>query len=210
MSGLQVYQAGGQGVVTAQFPPVQSPRDPTTSDKVGTDGAPYNLLRQWINTTSQNTFIYLGGGLWVQFATSAGDVLSVIGTANQITATNVAGNVTLTIPSTFTSPGSVTATLGNITATNGNLSLGTAGNKINIATGTNASVGTSGAMTAGSVVVNTTAITANSLVFFATNALGTVTVPQAYRVSARTPGTSFTIQSQDATDTSTVNYLIIN
>jgi len=96
------------------------------------------------------------------------------------------------------------------TVITGDLTLATVGGKINIATGTNASVGTSGAMIAGSVVVPTTAITANSLVFFTTNVLGTVTAPQAYRVSARTPGVSFTIQSQSVTDTSTVNYWIIN
>ena len=85
-----------------------------------------------------------------------------------------------------------------------------AGTKVSVTTGVNASAGTSAAMTAGSVIVSTTAITANSLVFFTTNALGTITVPQAYRVSARTPGVSFTIQSSSATDTSTVDYWIIN
>ncbi len=121
---------------------------------------------------------------------------------------NATGNTAVT--GSLTASTTLTATLGAITATNGNLVLGTAGNKITIATGANASAGTTGALTAGAIVVSTTAITANSLVFFATHTLGTVTVPQAYRVSARTPGTSFTIQSQDATDTSTVDWVIIN
>jgi hypothetical protein len=183
----------------------------------------YPIGKRWIFVgdseyvlISQSTSNGVTTSNWVQGASRTGNIVSVTGTANQITDSTTAGAVTLSTPATFVAPGSIaatttlTATLGDITATNGNLTLGTAGNKINITTGTNGSAGTSGAMTAGSVVVNTTAITANSLVFFATHTLGTVTVPQAYRVSARTPGTSFTIQSQSATDTSTVDYWIIN
>lgn len=107
---------------------------------------------------------------------------------------------------------SITATTGDITATEGNLVLDGADSKINIDVGTpaTASAGTSAALVGGTLVVNTTSITANSLVFFTTNTLGTVTAPQAYYVSARVPGTSFTITSADVTDTSTVNYWIIN
>lgn len=98
---------------------------------------------------------------------------------------------------------------GNVSI-NGNLSLTTAGNKINIATGTNASVGTSSAMTAGTIVVNTTAVTANSIIFVSYNTLagttGSVSAPSASRV----PGTSFTITSSSNTDTSTVNWWIVN
>ncbi len=121
-----------------------------------------------------------------------------------------AGNVSAS--GTVTGGTGVTATTGNLTATAGNLALNGVSSKINIdaAAPATASVGTTAALTAGAIVVSTTAITASSLVFFSTNTLGTVTVPQAYRVSAITPGVSFTIQSQDATDTSTVNYWIIN
>lgn len=187
--------------------PVLAARAPQTTDII-----PEGAL--FIDTSVTPNVIYtsLGNGT---FATG-GTGLSVTGTANQITANTVSTVATLSIPTTFIAPGSIasttslTATLGNITATNGNLTLGTAGNKINVTTGANASAGTTGALTAGAIVVSTTAVTANSLVFFTTNALGTVTVPQSYRVSARTPGTSFTIQSQDATDTSTVNWWLIN
>jgi hypothetical protein len=83
-------------------------------------------------------------------------------------------------------------------------------NKLHVTTGTDASCGTSAAMTTGSVTVATTAITANSQVHLTPNTLGTVTKPQALYVSARTAGTSFTITSADATDTSTVDWLIVN
>jgi tartrate dehydratase beta subunit/fumarate hydratase class I family protein len=141
---------------------------------------------------------------------------SILGTAGQITATAIAGSNTLSIPDPFVAPGSITATtsltatLGAITATNGNLVLGTAGNKITIATGANSSTGTSGALVAGAGTVLTSAVTANSKVFFSTHALGTVTVPQSYYVSARTPGVSFAIASSSASDTSTVDWWLIN
>ena len=110
---------------------------------------------------------------WVQLSDANGGILSVLGTANQITATDAAGVITLTTPAAFIAPGSIaatttlTATLGAITATNGNLSLATAGNKLLIATGANASVGVSAALDGASpsqLVVATTAVTASSLI----------------------------------------------
>jgi hypothetical protein len=132
----------------------------------------------------------------------------ITATTGNITAS--AGNVSAS--GTVTGGTGVIATTGNLTATAGNLALNGATSKVNINAGTaaSASVGTTAALTGGAIIVSTTAITASSLVFFSTNTLGTVTVPQAYRVSARTAGVSFTIQSQNATDTSTVNYWIIN
>ena len=104
----------------------------------------------------------------------------------------------------------LTATLGNITATNGNVVLGTAGNKLVIPTAANSSAGTTAALTGGTIVVSNSAVTANSKFFFTTNTLGTVTIPSAYYCSARTPGVNFTIVSNQATDTSTVDFVFIN
>jgi|SRR5579872_511713 len=103
-------------------------------------------------------------------------------------------------------------TSGNYSVLNGNFNLDVAGNKLNIKTGTNASVGTSGAMTAGTVTVSTTAVTASSLFFFATHTLGTITLPASYYVDRASivPGVSFIITSNQVTDTSTVDYWIIN
>lgn len=129
---------------------------------------------------------------------------AVIAPGSLTTTTTLAAGTTLTAGTT------ITATLGAITATNGNLVLGHAGNKILITTGTNASAGTTAAMTSGSIVVSTSAVTANSLIFMTANTLGTVTAPSAFYVSARTAGTSFTITASQATDTSTVNWFLIN
>jgi hypothetical protein len=90
----------------------------------------------------------------------------------------------------------------------GNLTLGVAGNKINIATGSNASLGVSGAMTAGTITISTTAVTASSKIFL------TAVTPGGTQgflsVGTIVAGTSFVINSSSATDTSTVNWWIVN
>lgn len=151
---------------------------------------------------------------WIQLAGSSGAINSIVGTANQITASTVAGVTTLSIPAAFTAPGSitatttVTATLGAITATNGNLVLGTAGNKIVIATGSNASVGTSGAMsgTPGAVTVATTASSATAKIFYSRATTGGT--PGQVSITAQ-DGTGFTLTST-GNETSTFNWWIIN
>lgn len=88
----------------------------------------------------------------------------------------------------------------------GNIRLGAAGNKINIKSGANASIG-SATLVAGTVTVNTTAISANSIVFLTRTTSGGTVGTLDYTVSA---GVSFTINSSSATDTSTVGYIIID
>ncbi len=90
----------------------------------------------------------------------------------------------------------------------GNIELVTAGNKIKIATGSNASAGVSGAMTAGTITISTTAVTASSLIYLTHASVGgTVGV---LSVGTITAGTSFVINSSNAADTSTVNWWIVN
>ena len=103
---------------------------------------------------------------------------------------------------------SMTATLGNITATNGNIVLNTAGNKLVIATGSNASVGTSGAMTGtpGAITVATTASSATAKIFYSRNATGGT--PGQVSITAQ-DGTGFTLTST-GNETSTFNWWIIN
>lgn len=129
---------------------------------------------------------------WQPFAISGG-TSNVLGTANQITATTAAGVTTLSLPSAVTMPGSLSMT-----------------GKFNLSTGANSSTGVSGAMTAGAVTVANTSVTASSKILAYPAVLGTVTRPQGYYISAIVAGTSFTITSQDATDTSTWNYAIFN
>lgn len=136
-------------------------------------------------------YMYAGAGSWVEFASGSGAVVSVLGTANQITVTTVAGVATVSLPAAITAPGSltttttlaagtalssgttitagtsITATLGNITATNGNIVRGTAGNKdvyTSVATTTTAGANSAGTVTlvSGTATIATTAVTASS------------------------------------------------
>lgn len=94
----------------------------------------------------------------------------------------------------------------------GNLELLVAGNKLKIATGSNASAGQSGAMTAGTITVNTTAVTANSIILLTgveTSGAGCAVCGD-LSVGTITAGTSFVINSSSVTDVRAVNWLIIN
>ena len=116
---------------------------------------------------------------------------------------------------TVTAQGNVTSVAGNVVATNGNLVITattTVGNgKLNVpATGANAIVGTSAALSGnpGTVTVATTAVTASSKIFLTYASAGGT---QGFlRISAIVAGTSFTITSSSGTDTSTVNWFIVN
>ena len=59
-------------------------------------------------------------------------------------------------------------------------------------------------LSGGAVVVANTSVTATSRILLSIQSLGTVSVPKAIGVTARTAGTSFTITSADATDTSVI------
>jgi len=188
MSGTQVYQVGGQGTATIPYPPVQSPRDPTTSDVVGANGSPYNLLQQWINTLTDSIWTYTGAGVWVLTELSSGAVLTlsdtsgtlilptaggniqIAGTANQITSTAGTNKDTLSIPSTFIAPGTIaatttvtagtgiTSTLGNIVASAGNISA-TLGS---VSAGTSVTAGTTLTATLGNITATNGNIVKNT------------------------------------------------
>ena len=98
----------------------------------------------------------------------------------------------------------------------GNLSLNTAGNKIKIATGTNASIGTA-TLSAGTVTVSTTAVTSSSQIIVCYNTpSGTLASGLSAPSASIVNGTSFVINSLttaglvNTLDNSTVRYWIIN
>lgn len=94
----------------------------------------------------------------------------------------------------------------NTFVTEGDLIVDVAGKGLNVREGANARMGLA-TLAAGTVVVSTTAVTANSRIFLTEQSTGGT--PGAVRVSARTAGTSFTITSTSGTDTSTVAWLIV-
>lgn len=227
--GTGAFAATAAGTAGQLFVSAGASADPTwtTATFPTAAGATGTILRSngtgWVASTDTYPNTVVAGDILIATATNVigsladvavGQVLvsGGVGVAPAYSASpSVTGSVTAATGLIATT-GGVLASAGNLTATLGNLVLNGAASKVtvNVGTAATASAGTTAALTGGAIVVSTTAITASSLVFFATNTLGTVAVPQAYRVSARTPGVSFTIQSQDATDTSTVNYWIIN
>lgn len=88
----------------------------------------------------------------------------------------------------------------------GSLVVTNAGKGLSIKEGSNAKMGTS-ALTAGSVVVSNTSVTATSRIFLTSQVDGGT--PGFVRVSTRTAGTSFTITSSSSTDTSTIAWMLV-
>ncbi len=224
--------AGGQ-----PMPMVIAARAPSnTTDKQYPAGYLWLSSKDMFLVGPGGVITYGDGSLYYQAGNAAGvpswtiisdgsSIVSINGTTNQITVTNNAGVVTLSIPVAFVAPGSITATLGNITATNGNIVRGTAGNKdvyTSVATTIAAGANSAGTVTlvAGEAVVSTTAVTAASQIRLyrqgvgATGAaaLGIVTI------LTRSAGVSFTIRSvqpadataAQATDVSVIGWEIVN
>lgn len=184
----------GQAIMYENPLNVVAKRAPTSADKKEV-GTLWYYPTDINNNTVGNAYVnVLNSGSWQQLAFQGG--------ANTFSS--------LTVTGAITAGTGITTTTGNLTATNGNVVLSTAGNKLSIATGANASIGTSAAMVAGTITVNTTAVTASSLIFLTVNTpggtQGVLSAPSASIVA----GTSFVINSSNAADTSTVNYWIIN
>lgn len=85
----------------------------------------------------------------------------------------------------------------------------TFGDKINITTGSNASVGTA-TLVAGTVTVSTTAVTSSSKIFLTDATTGALTNIGTPTVGTIVNGTSFVINSSNILDTSNINWFIIN
>lgn len=228
MSAFLDYSTAG---ATARNPlPMKVARDPTTSDVIAPGGEPMNVGRIWVNSITKAIFIYAGGGTWdnVSGGSETFTALTVNGPSMLLGTNTLTGTTNInTTGSAVTSIGTggtgavnignatgntaVTGTLtasGNISATNGNLSLLTAGNKVVIATGANASVGISGAMSGspGAVTVATTASSTTALIFYSRKTTGGT--PGQVSITAQ-DGTGFTLTST-GNETSTFNWWIIN
>jgi len=168
-----------------------------TSNEITTIGSGHTI------TFSLPSSVIAPGSLASTTSMTVGNHLIVTTGGVTVTAGNIA-----TSAGSITSATTLTATSGAITATNGNLVLGHAGNKLSIATGSNASIGTA-TLASGVFEVATTAVDSSSLIFVSYNVCASANAC-ALEASYTSSG-HFTITSQDLTDsTSTVNWLIIN
>lgn len=139
---------------------------------------------------------------------ASGNISATLGSVDA--GTSVTAGTTITAGTGITSTlGDITASAGNLVATLGNLNLNGAASKININAGTaaSASVGTSAAMIGGVVTITSTAITASSKIQYSRRTLGTAMGNISITAQA---GGSVELTSDEATETSTFDYLIIN
>jgi hypothetical protein len=117
---------------------------------------------------------------------------------------NATGGIAVTGATTITGALGVT---GDVTVTSGNLITATAGKGLKVKTGSNAKAGTA-TLVAGTVSVSNTSVLATSCVVVCPGVAGG-TPGQVY-VTSITAATGFVITSTSATDTSTVNWVIID
>jgi len=102
---FQVYGIG-QALIPVLPPPLPFENPPTSNQ------TNYEIGQLVFSPPKSPTafFLYGGGGNWVEIATGTGAILSVTGTANQISAVTTAGNVVLSLigpytPATYTAHG---------------------------------------------------------------------------------------------------------
>lgn len=215
------YYGGGQVINPANVKKtVGAPSTKLTQDLLGTfavDNAASNIYALVSKSGGVDTWSLIGsstGSLQSIItqsgtATATAGALTINGATNQITTSASGSTITLSLSGTLLTPGDLEVGSGNLIITLGDLNIQQTGSKINISTGTNASVGTSAAMsgTPGTVTVATTAVSSGSTIFYnrktAGGTLGEVSI------TSQTASTGFILTS-DANETSTFNWWIIN
>jgi len=213
MSGTanQITTTGGLNSLTFSIPSAFTAPGSITSTTSITSGT----------TVVSTTTMTAGTGL----TATTGNIVATAGAVNAGTTMTAGTGITATTGNIVATAGAVnagtsmTATLGNITATNGNLVLGTAGNKLSITSGANASVGQT-LLVNGTVTVANTAVTTNSLIQLTRAGIGTTGANDLGMLTVGTivNGVSFVINSLSVTDAtaiqaddqSSVNWIIIN
>lgn len=166
---------------------------------------------QSISVTSSTGTVTTIVGADITAGASGGTVTSIIGARinapaiTTITPTNAYG-LYLGAVSGATNNWSIYSAGGDVQIMAGDVIIGTAGKGLKIKTGSNATAGVS-TLSGGTLVVSNTKVTANSIILLTCQTPGGT--PGHLRVSARTPGTSFTILSSSGTDTSDVGWVII-
>lgn len=159
------------------------------------------------DTTAWASFQFdLGGTGLAGLALGAGgsstrDLFLYRSAANTLNVATAAGNSSGTLNAGIINGG------GNLTITSGDISIATAGKGIKIKSGSNARIGT-GTLTAGTVTIANTSVTANTRVFLTDTSSSTTNVGS-LTVSAISAGTSFTVTSTLALDVSTFNWMLV-
>lgn len=152
------------------------------------------------NTTNNPGFTFLGNGSTTHTGSVQASRFTVAG--------STVGSNSIYLPGTNRLGFSTNSQYRGEFDASGQFIIGSLGQGLSVKEGSNAKMGLA-TLSGGTVVVSTTAVTANSRIFLTAQSLGTVAVPSGYGVSARTAGTSFTILASAPTDTSTVAWMIV-
>jgi peptidoglycan/xylan/chitin deacetylase (PgdA/CDA1 family) len=175
--------------------------DPTAWGRAGTGG---NML---IDSGTGGSYITLkgfGAKLLTQDGSNTVTVMTRSGTPEGANPGQPVGSLALR---TDGSPAAGVAFVKEVGATSSGWSAVQTRTGVYVKEGANARQGVA-TLVGGTATVANTSVTANSRIFLTTQALGTVTTPKTVAVTARIAGTSFTITSEDATDTSVVAFQI--
>lgn len=148
----------------------------------------------WANDTQELSVANPGSTGWLNIAKTTGN----FNPTNNLT---VGGNLGFTGSSAFMAGGASSVLLSS-----GDMDVNSAGRGFRANEGANGKQGTIAAMTAGSIAVSNTSVTANSRIYPMRGAGGTN--PGAWFVSAQTAGTGFTVTSTNAADTGTGWFVI--
>lgn len=211
-NGTAKLSIAANGAVTNTITSASSTPETAETWKISDDVTGKLIITN--GTSSDNVFIP-----WIQ-ATSSGTNLAAIlsGEITTDTGTNpavmldgrlaaggaVATRPLLVIANNGTTKISVAAG-GSMTLTGGSLILGTAGQGIQIKSGTNARAGTA-TLVGGTVTVSNTSVTANTVVRYWLKTAGGTVGSYTYTTSA---GTGFTITSSSGSDTSTLDWELV-
>lgn len=116
--------------------PFISPASPAPTNVIGPNG-PFKIGQRWVNSATNQTWTLTSlqaasGSVTATWTAEGGisvsGVTSVTGTTNQVTASPTTGSVTVSLPSTIVTPGSLTVSTGGFRVNGGNASiLGTDG-----------------------------------------------------------------------------------
>jgi hypothetical protein len=168
----------------------------------------------WISSSSSGNFLWYNNAGDFQLQVGSGNSAGTSFSPTKVWGVKAAsGNITQPFGTYALGSGSDATDKLEVT---GNISLMTAGNKIKIATGSNASIGTA-TLSSGTVTINTTAVSSSSLIFVVYNTpSGTLASGLSAPTGSIVNGTSFIVNSLttagvvNTLDNSTIRWWIIN
>lgn len=173
----------------------------TAISNVALGNATNNPTGTWLGT---GTFTF-GGGISAGGGTLSGGIATM---GRFVPSSSSVPTTGINLPAANTLGLSTNSTLRVRVESTGQVALQTVGAGLSIAEGSNAKMGTC-TLVAGTCTFTTTAVTANSRIFCTAQSLGTVTAGQGIAVSARTAGTSYTVTSGSAIDTSVIACMLV-